>query len=98
MNPQLVSTNPLPFVEHYRHVAFQIFITCRDTPHLDGKHVVFGKVVSGMEVVKEIESVPTTADKPNDDVTVVDCGELVAEVPAMEVPVDGALVPENTED
>lgn len=55
----------------------QIFITCRDTPHLDGKHVVFGKVSSGMEVVREIEAVPTTADKPNDDVIIVDCGELV---------------------
>lgn len=49
-----------------------------------------------MEVVKEIEVVPTTADKPNDDVIIVDCGELVEEAPVMEVPTDGALVPENT--
>lgn len=60
--------------------------------------MVFGKVVSGMDVVKEIETVPTTADKPNDDVIVVDCGELVEEVPVMEVPADGALVPEMTFD
>lgn len=53
-----------------------MFITCRETPHLDDKHVVFGKVISGMEVVREIETVPTTDDKPNDDVTIVDCGEL----------------------
>lgn len=58
--------------------------------------MVFGKVISGMEVVKEIEVVPTTADKPNDDVIIVDCGELVEEAPVMEVPTDGALVPENT--
>lgn len=32
-----------------------------------------------MEVVKEIENVPTTADKPNSDVVIVDCGELVDE-------------------
>ncbi|CAM9514395.1 unnamed protein product, partial [Hapterophycus canaliculatus] len=57
----------------------QIFITCRDTPHLDGKHVVFGKVLSGMEIVKEIEDVPTKADKPIDDVVIVDCGELEAD-------------------
>lgn len=54
----------------------QVFITCRETPHLDDKHVVFGKVISGMEVVREIEGVPTTNDKPNEDVTIVDCGEL----------------------
>lgn len=34
---------------------------------------------SGMDVVKEIEDVPTTADKPNSDVVIVDCGELVEE-------------------
>lgn len=32
-----------------------------------------------MEVVKEIENVPTTADKPNSDVVIVDCGELEGE-------------------
>lgn len=54
----------------------QIFITCRETPHLDGKHVVFGKVVEGMEIVREIEGVSTTADKPDEDLIIVDCGEL----------------------
>lgn len=54
-----------------------------------------------MDVVKEIETVPTTGDKPNKDVIIVDCGELVEEVPVMEVPEDGALEPEtpfDTED
>lgn len=32
-----------------------------------------------MEIVKEIENVPTTADKPNSDVVIVDCGELAEE-------------------
>lgn len=41
--------------------------------------MVFGKVISGLEVVREIEVVPTTADKPNEDVVIVDCGELVGE-------------------
>ncbi|CAB1102792.1 unnamed protein product [Ectocarpus sp. CCAP 1310/34] len=77
----------------------QVFITCRDTPHLDGKHVVFGKVLSGMEVVKEIENVATTADKPNDDVVIVDCGELVEEeAPADEAPAyDEAMKAETPE-
>merc|ERR1712127_374408 len=45
----------------------QFFITCRETPHLDDKHVVFGRVVKGMEIVKKIEYVDKGAsDKPTD--------------------------------
>jgi cyclophilin family peptidyl-prolyl cis-trans isomerase len=47
----------------------QFFIvTTREAPWLDGKHTVFGKVVSGMETVDTIESQPTDPrDKPLDD-------------------------------
>lgn len=43
----------------------QFFIMHADAPHLDGQYAAFGKVVSGMEVVDEIASIPTDySDKP----------------------------------
>ena len=59
----------------------QFFITTVPTPHLNGKHVCFGEVVQGMEVVRMIERTPTnSSDKPIRPVVIADCGELKEEV------------------
>jgi len=58
----------------------QFFITTVPTPHLDGKHVVFGKVIEGIELVSTIENLETDArDKPVLDVIIADCGLLSKE-------------------
>jgi cyclophilin family peptidyl-prolyl cis-trans isomerase len=52
----------------------QFFITTNSAKHLDGQHVVFGRVINGMEVVMNIEHVRTVEDKPTFDIYVSDCG------------------------
>ena len=53
----------------------QFFITTSETPHLNGKHVVFGEVIDGINVVDYINNLNVDAhDKPNYDVVVIDCG------------------------
>ncbi|URD93758.1 PPIases accelerate the folding of proteins (By similarity) [Musa troglodytarum] len=47
-----------------------------NTSWLDGKHVVFGRVVEGMEVVKAIEAVGSQSGTTKKPVVVADCGQL----------------------
>ncbi len=54
----------------------QFFITTVKTDWLDRKHVVFGRVLEGMDVVKAIEAQGTRPGKPRKPIEIVDCGEL----------------------
>uniref|UniRef100_A0A4W5PUM7 Peptidyl-prolyl cis-trans isomerase n=1 Tax=Hucho hucho TaxID=62062 RepID=A0A4W5PUM7_9TELE len=55
----------------------QFFITCDKTDWLDNKHVVFGELMEGMEVVKAMEAQGTKEGKPKQKVIISDCGEYV---------------------
>ena len=54
----------------------QFFITTVKTPWLDGRHVVFGKVIEGMDVVMAVEAVGSGSGKTSKKVTIADSGEL----------------------
>ena len=54
----------------------QFFITTVPTDWLDGKHVVFGEVTDGSDVVKKIEALGTASGKPQKKVTIESCGTL----------------------
>ena len=54
----------------------QFFITTIKTPWLDGKHVVFGRVIDGLKVVKTIESLGSRSGRPARAIEIADCGEL----------------------
>lgn len=54
----------------------QFFITTVKTSWLDTKHVVFGSVVEGLDVVKKIEGFGTQSGKTNKKITVANCGQL----------------------
>ena len=54
----------------------QFFITTVLTPWLDGKHVVFGSVVEGLDVVKAVEAVGSRSGSTSKKVAIADCGQL----------------------
>merc|ERR1712113_849733 len=54
----------------------QFFICTAKTEWLDGKHVVFGQVVDGMDVVRAIERVGSSSGRTSKPVAIQDCGQL----------------------
>lgn len=55
----------------------QFFITTKQTTWLDGRHVVFGKILEGMDVVRKIEKMKTDGrDRPEKDVVIADSGSI----------------------
>lgn len=54
----------------------QFFLTTAATAWLNCKHVVFGRVIDGMDIVKAIEKVGSGSGAPSEKVVVADCGEI----------------------
>jgi peptidyl-prolyl cis-trans isomerase B (cyclophilin B) len=60
----------------------QFFITVKQTSWLDGRHVVFGKVIKGMNVIKKVENNPTDGrDRPLKEVKIVNSGTIPVDEP-----------------
>ena len=58
----------------------QFFVCYTATPHLNGKHVVFGRAISGFSICEKAENMPKdSGDKPLKPVKIVDCGELTGD-------------------
>ncbi|CAL8070953.1 unnamed protein product [Orchesella dallaii] len=55
----------------------QFFITFQPTNWLDGKHVVFGLIVSGLDILKKIEKYGSKSGKTSERISVTACGELI---------------------
>merc|ERR1712224_438648 len=53
--------------------------TFKPVPHLDNKHVVFGRLVSGWAVLEAIEAVGSESGEPSSRVVITDCGECRAD-------------------
>jgi hypothetical protein len=58
------------------HTPKKVFICTGETPWLNGKHTVFGKVTKGMDVVKAISFRGNEMGRPTSKVTIQDCGAL----------------------
>lgn len=57
----------------------QFFICTIPTPWLDGKHVVFGRVTEGIDVVRKVESLGSRSGRTSAEITIADCGVVKKE-------------------
>ena len=76
--PILIFIYHSSIIKKKKKLRSQFFITFKETPWLDGKHVVFGKVVSNIEFLDVLEAIETTGDTPNEEIKVVDSGVVEA--------------------
>lgn len=63
-------------LQHAESLMAVAVVVVEQCPWLDGKHVVFGQVVSGMEVVQAIEAVGSRDGRTTQRVVIEDCGQL----------------------
>ena len=61
---------------HWNYSGSQFFICTGETPWLNGKHCVFGKVTSGLDVLAKIEVQGTELGRPKAEVKITKCGAL----------------------
>ena len=55
----------------------QFFVTLKETPWLNDKHVVFGILLDGFDIIKKIENLETDdKDSPKKEIKIIDCGIL----------------------
>jgi len=78
-NPRRLLLTLYPVGPNTNGCQFFIITAEGGTSHLNGKHVVFGRVIDGMDVVRKIENTRTVANpegKPVQDVAIAQCGEM----------------------
>jgi len=76
MDPNFLLQQLLPHGYVLDHPEFYVDSTDAPGLKLDGRHVVFGKVIEGMEIVKEIEKVGTESGRPKNKVTITSSGTI----------------------